>query len=312
MAGVTSGTTPSGPTLWVTGLPTVLDDGSIIIAVYYLQWSSTNCTGATDVYDIGSIKGTVAANGTITWGAITYISANFTSGNVWKDASATSSGILQLPNGTLMFPIYGGPSVGAVFSSDRGTTWGAPITIVTNPTHHLYYEPACVNLPSGNAYCVMRDDGLGPPYYGWNDINTYRGYVAMSSPTPTVAASWTTPTQIINSTEVGWPSVAALAADPQGRMMFVYRGPENANGTGYCPNSGYTFSIDGAGANWSRPTPYQCQVTNSSGSVPSATTGGYSYCFYDTGFTNTFLCQIGQGANNGGPTEGVFQQFFFQ
>jgi len=81
------------------------------------------------------------------------------------DWSATSDAILELGDGSLILPAYGGKegetsSAIAVISRDRGETWGDHYVIARDTTNQIHFqEPALIQLPDGKILCMLRTAG---------------------------------------------------------------------------------------------------------------------------------------------------------
>ena len=82
--------------------------------------------------------------------------------------SATSDGILQVQDGTLLMPIYGRKEgdvkdrAAVVFSKDSGGKWSGPVTIAYDESGRIdFQEPALVLLPDGKIICSLRTTGVG-------------------------------------------------------------------------------------------------------------------------------------------------------
>ncbi len=82
--------------------------------------------------------------------------------------TATSDEVLELPDGTLVMPIYGrkrgdiGDRAAVVFSKDNGQTWGNEATIAYDSSGRVdFQEPALVRLPSGKIICSLRTTNAG-------------------------------------------------------------------------------------------------------------------------------------------------------
>lgn len=80
------------------------------------------------------------------------------------DWSATSDEIVELENGVLALPVYGGMRNGLsmawiVFSRDGGETWSEPIKVADGTEGHIHFlKPALIQLPDSRLYCMMRTD----------------------------------------------------------------------------------------------------------------------------------------------------------
>ncbi|MBC7289237.1 MAG: exo-alpha-sialidase [Armatimonadetes bacterium] len=92
---------------------------------------------------------------------------------------ATSDEILQLPDGTLLCPIYGVMRPGeteraaVVFSHDDGRTWQRETvsTIAYSEDGRLHFqEPALALLPDGRVLCELRTELLKPERRGFYNI----------------------------------------------------------------------------------------------------------------------------------------------
>ena len=95
---------------------------------------------------------------------------------------ATSDAILELPDSTLLLPMYGRKEgdktdrAAVVFSTDGGDTWGArrPTTIATDETGKIdFQEPALVRLPDGTLLCSLRTTNAG--YHAYECRSTDEG-----------------------------------------------------------------------------------------------------------------------------------------
>ena len=83
--------------------------------------------------------------------------------------SATSDGVLELPDGTLLMPIYGRKEgdvkdrASLVFTMDNGETWSKrPVTIGYDGSGRIdFQEPALVLLPDGKIICSLRTTNVG-------------------------------------------------------------------------------------------------------------------------------------------------------
>jgi sialidase-1 len=80
--------------------------------------------------------------------------------DIWDYVTATSDPIKELPDGTLIMPVYGwnreGPwESGVIFSHDKGLTWGEFVLIDDNQDYKPC-EPALCMLPNDRLICVMR------------------------------------------------------------------------------------------------------------------------------------------------------------
>jgi len=81
------------------------------------------------------------------------------------DWSATSDGILELNDGSLILPVYGGregetSSAIAVISRNGGETWKESVVIAKDTTGQIHFQkPALIKLPDGKILCVLRTAG---------------------------------------------------------------------------------------------------------------------------------------------------------
>ncbi len=81
------------------------------------------------------------------------------------DWAATSDAVLELNDGSLLLPAYGGKkgeSSGAlaVISRDGGETWEERIVIAKDPENRIHYqEPSLTQLPDGRILCMVRTVG---------------------------------------------------------------------------------------------------------------------------------------------------------
>ncbi len=107
---------------------------------------------------------------------------------------ATSDEILELPDGTLLCPIYGVARPGeteraaVAFSRDGGLTWNAtqPATIAYDEQGTIHFqEPALALLPDGRILCELRSHLLKPqsrPFYHIYESVSEDGGRTWSSP----------------------------------------------------------------------------------------------------------------------------------
>ena len=81
------------------------------------------------------------------------------------DWSATSDGILELNDGSLILPVYGGregetSSAIAVISHNGGETWEESVVMAKDTTGQIHFqEPALIQLPDGKVLCMLRTAG---------------------------------------------------------------------------------------------------------------------------------------------------------
>lgn len=135
----------AGVTVWDDGTGT--GNGAQITALRGGDWLL-----ASQCYSGGSPTGVFTKRSTdkgVTWGATTLVGASY-----W-----TSSAIVELANGTLLYPVYNGSSgvnVAQVLpSTDGGVTWGSAVTICA-VTSVGCNETVIRQLPSGQLVALVR------------------------------------------------------------------------------------------------------------------------------------------------------------
>jgi hypothetical protein len=139
----------------------------------------------------------------------TFIVKSLDSGYTWGKESikvdvpeikdpATSDSIIELPDETLLIPMYGsfeGERQRAFImrSKDKGMTWGDFSTIAFDPLGNMdFQEPALAILPSGKLICMMRV--YGTEQYLWQSESFDWGY---SWSIPKRAHVWGFPAHIL-------------------------------------------------------------------------------------------------------------------
>jgi hypothetical protein len=81
--------------------------------------------------------------------------------------TATSDAIIELNDGSLILPVYGGKEGGkscaaAVISRDGGNNWEEVYTIAQDSENRIYFqEPALIELPDSKLLCILRTAGAG-------------------------------------------------------------------------------------------------------------------------------------------------------
>lgn len=136
-----------------------------------------------------------------------------------------SAPIRQMPDGTLIMPIYKElPDPlrvwsAVITSTDGGLTWGAPVMV--DPENDDNDEPDIIRLPNGRLLCVMRSNrGDCTMWQSWSEDG---------------AKSWST------STPVGFPGHAPyLLRTSQGILLCAHR----------LPGTSVHYSLDD-GQSWS-------------------------------------------------------------
>jgi hypothetical protein len=115
--------------------------------------------------------------------------------------------IVELPDGTLIAPMYGNVPAGdyvafLMKSTDGGNSWGNQTTIASGGGHD-WTEPTIVRLPGGDLHCLIRVDDLGDIY---RTVSSDDG------------ATWSTPAFAFDGiSKVGHVVTAS------GQMIAVYR-----------------------------------------------------------------------------------------
>jgi peptidoglycan hydrolase-like protein with peptidoglycan-binding domain len=245
---------------------TVLPDGIVLISAMYL---ANNASSVSPIV----IRGVVNNDLSITWSLPIDVPSTFS-------FPGTTSSILRLSNGTLMlglYPFNSDNAVHVIFSSDEGQTWSNETTVTTGSG---FDESNYVQLESGEIIGILRQDSNGY----WMATSTDNG------------ATWSTPTQILNSSVASNPSRPALVLSQGGTLLLVGR----FIGPGSSSQTGYTYSTN-EGATWSTPQIYFNIGTFSDG------TDVYDQGFYDT-TTQTAMYVLGQGSFVSS-AQMTFQQF---
>ena len=167
--------------------------------------------------------------------------------DIWDYVTATSDPIKELPDGTLIMPVYGwntgGPwQAGVIFSHDKGLTW-ADFVLVDDNQEYKPCEPALCLLPGDRLLCVMRpamsqaySDDLGrtwtkPTRVGIKGdapylLRTSRGLLLCAHRYPGTAvsvshddgATWHGPYQL-DTVGGAYPSMVEM---PDGGVLCVY------------------------------------------------------------------------------------------
>jgi len=136
------------------------------------------------------------------WTEGTYVSWSKDGGETWtepvkvnspmEDSTATSEPVLELPDGTLLLPVYGQlesdeTSRAMVLRSyDGGRTWRDPSTIAYDPLGNIgFFEPALLHLPgSEKIICMLRTHKKPREEYG---------YYLYQSESEDMGRTWSTP-----------------------------------------------------------------------------------------------------------------------
>lgn len=97
------------------------------------------------------------------------------------DWSATSDAVLELTDGTLLLPVYGGnedesASAMVVRSTDGGESWEETNLIARDAANLIHYqEPALVSLADGRIVCMMRTAGAGTGTFLYQSVSHDNG-----------------------------------------------------------------------------------------------------------------------------------------
>jgi hypothetical protein len=81
--------------------------------------------------------------------------------------AATSAKILELPDGTLLLPVYGNtpddasPSISVLRSRDGGRSWPAETLVARHAAGDKFNEPALTRLGDGSIQLAIRGTGVG-------------------------------------------------------------------------------------------------------------------------------------------------------
>ena len=180
---------------------TLLRNGLIFVSWF-------NYDNVTTLSASKSMLGTIASDGTISWGSPRAITSDFTTETV---ASAKP---VELPDGSLIIPVYGKGagdtyySTAAVKSTDQGATWGSHVTIASSPSSKQYNEAAIARLTNGTLVAIVRHE---------TDLTGYDRSVSTDN-----GATWSSPTNVINLSGQlpGRPSLAVLGS---GGLFMMYR-----------------------------------------------------------------------------------------
>ncbi len=250
---------------------TTLANGNPIISVAYATNDSTSSI-------VVAIKGTVSGS-SITWGAPITVGTN--------TGASTTSYILELADGRLMYPWYnytgaGTRGVHLIFSSDGGTTWSGDIVAAASGAQD-YNESNFVQKSNGDIIGIVRNDGSN------------KGLMLITSTDN--AVTWSAPTRVINNTICVEPARPAIVLLPNGKIFMFERFPQS--GIGDLQN-GYTYSTD-SGSTWATPILYFNALTHSYGQHV------YSQGFWD-GRSGSMMYVIAQGTFT--VAEIDFQQFY--
>lgn len=182
-------------------------------------------------------------------------------GVAWSTPAGTNSAFtapayamgpaVQLPDGTLLMPLYGRNSGNTfdssrvVFSTDNGESWGGEITIANGQTaSRQYSEPQIVRLLDGTLYCLMRSDTASQM---WAAISIDDG------------ATWGAAASKFSGT--GKPALTRLG---DGTLVCIYRKVSNNDAVyrisaddGATWGSETTLDVVGAGFNMTYAGPYE-------------------------------------------------------
>ena len=151
----------------------VLNDGSVLMTVFFWRYFDGALKpmlekvmgGVSDIHDAMG-KSTYCA------GSYSYISRD--GGGSWDGPHLITENYyirgkcVQLPDGTVLAPMYGGAGVALFASRDGGLTW-EPWSYVTGPLgkSRTAHEPALFRTQSGRLFCFIRtNDGM---YYCVSD-----------------------------------------------------------------------------------------------------------------------------------------------
>lgn len=227
-----------------------------------LLWTPTGGISALDVEVMQRANGTILVggmtlggspnslilfSGTTSGGAITWSGPNAflasSVASIWSGGTNPGSGnvgdlwatakIVELGNGTLIWPCYGVVSgqtwysSGFIQSADGGITWGSAVQITgVTPTTS---EIQIVRQGGGALVAVIRQD------------EGTTGFLLSTSNEGSLS-SWSTPTFVLADTSVGRPAILLLPYN----YMFLFTRCSTS------PNSGWIYSPN-AGAVWSTP-----------------------------------------------------------
>jgi hypothetical protein len=118
--------------------------------------------------------------------------------------NACTSKVIELDDGSLMIPMYGNSSLGAIMSSaiikssNYGTTWSTKVITAAAAGSDQYNEANGVILDSGRIVLIIRHDAGTTGYARvYSDDN---------------GLTWSTPTNVITGTAIGRPSVTLLGS----------------------------------------------------------------------------------------------------
>lgn len=210
------------------------------------------------------IKGTVAGDGTISWGSIINATSSF--------AETFSSGdILGLQNGTLLLPIYDGNSNAAILqSTDAGATWGSQVNVASA---QYFNEMALEQEAGGRVHALIRRDTNSTGY--WHSYSDDNG------------ATWSAAVQVLSTNQPGRPATSMLA---NGLFLMFARFTDVASG--YTFGTGYGLSRDNM-ATWTIPQVFGTDLFYhyASSAVIGNGTVGYAIARQKSGNASTLVYQ---------------------
>lgn len=174
-----------------------------------------------------------------------------------------SSPILELHDGTLLWPVYREyqkplRNWSAVLrSTDKGLTWSEPNWVDLGNDDND--EPSLIEMPDHRVLCVMRNNNPDSMWYSWSSDG---------------GVTWT------KSRKTGFP----------GNSPYLFRTREGVLLLGHrIPQTALTYSLDD-GATWSKP--FQMDITG--GAYPSMVTledGSVLFVYYEEGEGSSIRAQ---------------------
>jgi hypothetical protein len=235
-------------------------------------WLTFDDVPNTGPNELTAIAGVPNALDEITW--MNRMIASY-DGSEWSGGCWSGGPIIQLKNGSLLWPAYCITSPSAnrtstvLLSSDAGTSWTQVIVGNAVADGRDYDESALAVMPCGDIVMIMRNT----ENFSADIVGTYWRSVSADG-----GLSWSAPVEAANATDVSRPTLAVL---PRGGLVLMGRallnGMKGATGFATSWDEGRTFTafadlgVTGPGLGWDQ---YDAMSTLPDGTIAVVTTHG--------------------------------------
>jgi hypothetical protein len=209
----------------------------------HAAWASKNSTYPNS-FNIRYAKGTINADGSVTWGAVEQLTTNNTSGYDYQ----TPCIIVRGDNNPTIFYIHKASSSYKLYGLRyNGTSWESPggITPIYDGGSYAQSSPSAIFVPS--EINGLPNGLLGNVWHGTDSASGGVNYIRFSKSTD-LGANWSTPQKLIPGTN------PTLTANRNGKLFITYE------------DNGVTKRIESTdnGDTWSAP------ITVGNGTNPSS------------------------------------------